>query len=745
MKRIPIQLLGFLSKIVLSVLIFGVARADTDPRMTRDIIIDIDNTLTACSDAAQKNFIGTFTALSALQVSVGTGCSPVLINQASVGLTGFVITQSGVYQLSQSIVFSPVGAASAITINAPDVLLDLQCFSIEQGNLTANVNGIEVITTFSNITIINGSIAGMTGDGINVAAGVSNIIIADMQLLVNESHGIFFNGSSVAPIVNTQLTGLEFLANDTGVTSQFVQQAIINGCSFFNQDAAGIELINSFSHVVKFCTIADTNGVADVRGISAIGGGNNAFQFNLIDNTSTSATSSINTAVGILIGSTENNDTIINNEISNSLSAGNARAFNIEMAYTFTAISSSNLPTQADSTAATATINDIDWTPDGRYLGTASGNTGVGTVAVYEFDGTSLTFVATTNQVSASSLRWSPDGSFLAVGDKAATPTLRVYSFNGVAFGVGPTVTLAGNTVNKVDWSSDGRFIAAGLTTANQVSVYEFSANANTLTLVASIAPGVAVTGVSWSPDVNFLAVGTTTQVIVYSFNGTTLTSVATFTHGAVVNSVNWSSDGRFIVMGGVAGAGGFDTRVLNFTGAALTAVASYSHGATVQSTRWSQDGQYVLLGGAASAGVEVEALQFQGNALAQVATFANGAQVNAVRWAPTGAYTTIGSAPVAISGISVRVLTGLQFGFGTIIRNNSITLAQGAPLTAGLPGVSTGKGLVGSSAANLIIQNTAFANDINYVFVTDVFRQYVANTASPVPSLIANLSFPPL
>lgn len=745
MKRSTGKILGFMSKTALFVMTFAFGQIMADSRLTRDIILDIDYTLTACCDATQNNFIGTFTALSALEALVGSGCSPVLITQASVGTTGLVITQSGVYQLTQSIVFSPAAPASAITIAAPDVLLNLECFSIEQGNGQTDVRGVEILSTFSNITIVNGSIGGMTSDGIRVGDGTSNITISDMQLLVNGSHGIFLNGTSLDPVVNVQISGLELLANGTGITSNFVQQAVINECSFFNQTSAGIELISSYSHVVKYCLIADTSSAGDVRGISAVEGGNNSFQYNIIDNTSTSATSSLNTALGILIGSTENNDVIMNNEVTNSNAEGDARPANIAMAYTFTALSASNLPTVAGPTAANSTVNEVDWTPDGRYLATASGNSNVGTVAVYEYDGTSLMFVATTNIVNANTLSWSPDGSFVAVGDSAPTAGLGVYAFNGVAFSARATVSLGGGrNANSVDWSSDGRFIAVGLATVAQVAVYEFSANANTLTLVASVTPGVAVATVNWSPDGNYLAVGTTTSVIVYSFNGIALTSVATFVHGAQVNEVEWSPDGRFIAMGGAAGTGGFDTRVLNFTGAALTSVADYTHGATVQSTRWSQDGQYVLLGGAVSGGIAVRALQFLGTGLVQVASFANSTQVNTVKWAPTGAVVAFGSAPVAVTGISVRVLTGLQFGSGSIIRNNIVTLAQGAPLAAGLPGVSTGRGLIGSSAANLIIQNTALSNDINYIFVTDVYRQYVANTASQVPSLIANLSFPP-
>lgn len=747
MKQTMGRHLWIFAKTALLSMLFITIRADSDPRTTRQILIDSDTTLTTCCANTENNFIGTFTSLALISGS-GGACSPTLISQANVGTTGFVINQPGVYQLSQSIVFSPAAAASAITINTHDVQLNLLCYSIEQGNSQAGVNGASISTTFSNVIIMNGSIGAFTGDAIHAAAGTSNIAISNMKLLANAGHGVNFNGSNGSPINNIQISTVEFLANGTGVTSQFVQLGAIDNCSFFNQAAAGIELINSYSHSVKSCIIADTVGTADVRGISAVGGGNNLFQGNLIDNTSTTATSSSNAAIGILIGSTENNDIINNNAVTNSLGANGARAFDIAMAYTFTALSSSNLPTIADGTTAVSTVNSIAWSSNGRFLATGSGNTTGGSIGVSEFTGLSLMLIATTAQTDATSVSWSPDASFLAVGNGGTTPAVTVYAFNNaVSLTPAASTTFAsGNNVNSIDWSSDGRFIAAGLTTANQVSILQFTAIADTITTVTVFAPtGVSVTSVSWSPDVLFLAVGNTTQVIVYSFNGIALTQVAAFTHGAVVNSVQWSPDGRYIVMGGVPN-GGVDTRVLNFTGSALNQVASFSHGASVQSVQWSQDEQYVLLGGATSGGFEVQALQFLGNALSLVASFANGTQVNSVAWAPTGAVVAIGGVPNATTGVSVRILTGLQFGSGTIIRNNLITFAQGAALAAGAPGVSNGKGMLASSAANLIIQNLAYHSDINYTFVTDVFKQYVANTtASTAPSLIANLSFPPL
>lgn len=721
--------------------------ATFDPRDTRQIVIDIDTTLITCCTTLQNDFTGTFTSLAALESLIGTGCSPVLITQAMVGTTGFVITQSGVYQLASNIVFNPIAPASAITINASNVLFDLTCFSITQGNVTAGVNAIS-IGNKTNVTVHNGAIMAMTGDGITVAAGASNISLADIEIILSGAHGIFFNGTSGNPIITIMLVGLELLSNGTGITLSSGQQGTITECSILNSAHAGIEFINSFSNKVNECTVADTQAVNDSAvGISAVMGGNNSFINCLIDNTSTTVTASTSNAVGVLLGATENNDVIMNNQISNTITASNARPFGIQMSYTFTALSNSGLPGVTDGSGVTAVVNAVDWTTNGRFLATGSGTAASGLASVYEFTGNALTFVSSIAQSGVTSVSWSPDGSFLAAGDKSAAPSLCTYSFNGTSLAVAaPAVTFAaGNFVNAVNWSLDGRFIALGLTTATQVSVYEFSNTPapGTLTAVTTAAT-TAVTALDWSPDGNFLAIGNTTQVIVYRFDGQTLTQVAAFTHGAAVNSVNWSLDGRFIAMGG-AESGGIDVRVLNFTGAALTQVASFDHGAAVQSVNWSPDAQYVALGGTTSGGFDTQVLLFTGNSLLLVSSFSNGATVNTIEWSPLGNVLAIGSSPVGVTNSVIRILSGLQFPSGTIIRNNIITLTNGPALAVGLTGVSIGRGLSASSSSNLIIQNTAFANDVNYVFVDNVFRQYVANTSSPVPTLIANLSFPPL
>lgn len=734
MKITKLMLLGF----ILLQAFIGSVHGVFDPRDTRQIAIDIDTTLTTCCATLQSDFNGTFTTLKALGdlIAFSIECTPVLITQAMVGTTGFVITQSGVYQLSQNIVFSPVAAASAITINASNVVLDLQCFSITQGNATLAVNGVSIGANQTNITINSGLISGMTGNGINISSGVSNVIIMDTHVLLSR-YGIFCNGTSPAPILTMIVSGVDLLGNGTGASFNFCKECQINDSAIIKSTSAGLEFVSSFSNRVNSCTIGDTQAsVGNAFGVRAVSGGDNRFENCLIDNTSAVATF---TAAGISFDAFESNDIIANNQISNTTAPVGARPFGITVASTFTSINTNMLP----NITGTIAVNSLEWTPDGRYLAAASGSVSGGTITVYEFNGNIMS-IAAFSDTNAQAVSWSPDGSYLATGDIAGPAVLAVYQFNGSSLVLKASVNPGAGGINAVDWSPNGRFIAIGTASSPEVSVYEFDGTA--LVLITTFVNTGAVNSVNWSPDSQYLAIGSSAavnQIKVLKFNGVNLTLSAQFAHGANVNSVNWSPDGRKIVIGG-AESPVFDVRVLNFTGASLVNLASFDHGAVVHSVRWSPDQQFIVLGATASGGSDVQALRFNGNSLTIVSSFNNGATVQAVSWAPGSNLIAIGGNPTGASVI-IRLLNALQFPAGTIIRNNLIINTNGPALAAGVPGVSTGVGLSASSASSLIIQNIAFNNDLNYNSVTNIFQQFLANTQSQNPSLIANLSFPPL
>ena len=509
-----------------------------DSRMTREIVIDTNNLL---------------------DVSL---CRPGLITAADVGITGLTITTSGVYLLAENISFSPVLAASAITIDSDDVQLDLQCFSLSQGNAVADVSGIEVATGHSNILVKDGIVTGFTGDGIFV--NDDNTIIRCNNVRVQQcSQGIFLSGSMADPIEKFFIKNCSFILNGVGFSANWANAGNITNCSSLMSEEIGFELLNSFSNKFIACKAEDTMSTTtdSTYGFFVNGGAKNTFKKLCVDGTTTNATFTGDTATGFYIGPDEDELVLKQSHISNSITTSNAQPFGVQMDYTFTALSDAGLPTFTHGTI----VLSVNWSSDGRFLALGGGTAGGVQVEVLEFDGASLKPVATfAHGTNIQSVYWSPDGRYFAIG--------------GVAFG--------------------------------GVEVQVLAFNGTSLTSVATFMSGASISSVNWSPDGRFLAIGGSAgggvEVQILEFDGTSLTSVATFVSGAAINSVNWSPDGRFLGIG-VAIFAGIDVQVLEFDGTSLTSVATFMHGDTVSSVNWSPDGRFLAIGGVVAGGVDVE------------------------------------------------------------------------------------------------------------------------------------------
>ncbi len=82
----------------------------------------------------------------------------------------YVITDPGSYYLTGNITADAgVGVGVAITIDAPDVTLDLRGFAIQNSLDSAFTRGVLVQTNQDNAVIMNGTIRGTTDDGIDAA------------------------------------------------------------------------------------------------------------------------------------------------------------------------------------------------------------------------------------------------------------------------------------------------------------------------------------------------------------------------------------------------------------------------------------------------------------------------------------------------------------------------------------------------------------------------------------------------
>ncbi len=708
-------------------LLCNAVQATFDPRLTRDILIDIDTTLTICCAEIEANFQGTFTVLAAIEQSLSNNiCFPVIIHQADVGTTGFIITQSGLYRLGENIVFNPSGLAAAILINANDVVLDLACFSISQGNATLNVDGIEIASNQTRIEIKNGAISSMTDNGIFVGLGTTECTIHDITIENCNTSGIFLQGLPGSLVGLQSLFNIELIGNTIGIQGTNLERGLIKNCSILNSLQIGIELLTTISTTIDSCSIQNTQAASgSAYGIFLDGGKDNTVQNCVIRGVRTNDASVTQEAVGIFIGSGEVDDIIFNNIIKSCISTTNAQPSGLEMGYTFTTI----FPV---TSLATGQVNNCRWSPNGRYL--AVSTTG-GIIDIVEYKNSALFY---TQQLTGmrSIMAWSPDGSYITLTSAAGVQT--IYKNNqGI---LSPVVNFPGtNTVQlEVAWSPDGRYIATVDSTANPnfLDIWKFSGT--TLQLVASLNLTGPYTSLDWSPDSRYLAVISSGGggVGIYNFTGNSLIFAASI--GFITNvqqHIRWSPNGQFLALANSAGS---SVGVYRFTGSSTILIAQQNTAGTVVWVAWSPDGKWLAYTDSTSI---LGIYAFNGTTLSNFRSISlgSGGQTQGLSWAPTGDLIAAGS-----NASLLQLYSTLQFGQTNFIANNQISVITGPALAAGQPGVSSGRGLLASSHANLVINNMVFAADLGIIFANNIFKQFIANQ-NPVPSKISNQIFPPL
>jgi hypothetical protein len=163
------------------------------------------------------------------------------VNNALVTQNGgfpFVISQSGTYRLTGSLAVT--SGVDGIDVNADNVTIDLNGFAIVGSGGGA---GIGIKSTNNQVTVRNGTVTGMGGDGISLGA---NATVTDVHAVNNGGDGIMVGDSSlVTHNTVSSNTGIGIYVNGKGST--------VVGNSVYNNSSYGLalkDISSSFAHNV---------------------------------------------------------------------------------------------------------------------------------------------------------------------------------------------------------------------------------------------------------------------------------------------------------------------------------------------------------------------------------------------------------------------------------------------------------------------------------------------------------------
>jgi len=334
--------------------------------------------------------------------------------------------------------------------------------------------------------------------------------------------------------------------------------------------------------------------------------------------------------------------------------------------------------------AMSGTVPSVSWSPNGLYI--AAAITGASDAAkVYcfgldydtcvttsnmllnKFDTASLDNVATDAPAdNVTSVSWTPDGSYLAVGFESQNDltAVQVYPFDGESLGTAILLpaTVSG-LVYSLDWSPDGKWLAVGFANGadNEIIVYEFDGTSlTTIGAWAGTNSDKTAYCVKWSPCGGYLAVSFDSvpgaEVVVYSFNHDGLTATGATASSASAepaNSVSWTPDGVYLAVGYDSDGKDDEVKVYQFDpmGGSLTVTSSGAasvSGVDANVVSWSPDGTYLAAGFAAE-GLDAEVLvyRFDGYNLSVTGSGASlydsTTGVKSLDWSPDGAYLAVG------------------------------------------------------------------------------------------------------
>lgn len=205
-------------------------------------------------------------ATCALYVPAVYPVAATFISPDQIALGSFTISAPGFYVLADDLTFSPGAPATAITISANNVTLDLNGKHLIGGNNNANT-GIELPASQNDIIIRNGFITDFAGFGVRIDEGTTYTAITLENLTIKDRNQagfcMSFQLASDCFVRNCQCSGGE----EAGVFSECARFQLIDS-TFSNNSSIGLDMDTCQDFKIINCQA--NNVVSNTGGIGAL-------------------------------------------------------------------------------------------------------------------------------------------------------------------------------------------------------------------------------------------------------------------------------------------------------------------------------------------------------------------------------------------------------------------------------------------------------------------------------------------
>jgi WD40 repeat protein len=186
-------------------------------------------------------------------------------------------------------------------------------------------------------------------------------------------------------------------------------------------------------------------------------------------------------------------------------------------------------PTRTTKFTFTATINEIQYSPNGQYVAVCTQQSPY--INIYKILGDHWTKLSNPATLPATCYgnTWSPDSRFLVVSH-SSSPYFNIYERSGDTFTkLANPATLPSGVSTDVEFSQDGRFLSVASYASPYILNYEVVGSTFTKLSNPASLPVDQVSGVAWNRAGTILAVSVFSSPFLelYSVSGTTFTKIS--------------------------------------------------------------------------------------------------------------------------------------------------------------------------------------------------------------------------